>query len=225
MAVIPTDRDRSFWNCAASFPPNKEEVYAPHHAEAHEFDLHAGKRILEYGCGGGSDAMSFIRRGCAVTYTDIVPGNVATARLRIQQAFDMESGSDGIVLVNSNEIPVPDASFDVVSSHGVVHHIKDPFPVVNEFYRILKPGGLVYIMLYSEQLRAEGDAHVQRFMQHFGITEAEAFGYFTDGVGTPHAIPYTEQEGWDLIEFAGFERRDCVMSNGDRFRTFRARKP
>lgn len=225
MAVIPTDRDRSFWNCAASFPPNKEEVYAPHHAEAHEFDLHAGKRILEYGCGGGSDAMSFIRRGCAVTYTDIVPGNVATARLRIQQAFGMESGSDGIVLVNSNEIPVPDASFDVVSSHGVVHHIKDPFPVVNEFYRILKPGGLVYIMLYSPFLREEGEQHVQTFRLRYGIDEGEAFGYFTDGVGTPYARSYSVEEGWDLIEFAGFTRRDVVESNGGRFFTFRASKP
>src|SRR2546429_6246154 len=76
------EQTRKAWARAANFPANKETVY-PEHAEVQEFDLNAGKTVLEYGCGGGADALSYLRRQCRVWYVDVVPENVQRATERI----------------------------------------------------------------------------------------------------------------------------------------------
>lgn len=220
--TMSIDRDKAYWSIASGFSPDKEGVY-PDHAGVQEFELARDKDVLEYGCGGGSDAMSFLRRGARVTYVDIVPKNVEVATARI--ASRLLKGGTPILLEASNRIPVPDASFDIVSSHGVLHHIVDVKPVVAELFRILRPGGFIYAMLYTEQLRLEAEAKVHEWCATKGISPEEAFGWYTDGVGTPYAIRYTVDEGWALLEGAGFERVSFAMSNGDRFRTFKGRKP
>ena len=221
--LIPTDRERGFWRCASQFPADKEGVYAGH-SQAHEFDENAGKQVLEYGCGGGSDAMSFLRRGCEVWFSDIVPDNVTTASGRIASA-GLAERAHPLVLQASDVLPLENASVDVVSSHGVLHHIKDPFPVLKEMHRVLKPGGRIYVMLYTEILRHEADGAVSRVCQdNPGVSPQEAFAWYTDDRGAPWADNYTEAQGWELLEMAGFARRDVYMTNKDRFRTFRGTK-
>jgi SAM-dependent methyltransferase len=224
-AVIPVDRIRAAWHRAASYPANKEGVYADH-AKVQDFDLHRNARVLEYGCGGGSDAMSYLRRECTVWYADIVPENVAAARRRIEQAGLARTSAGqrayGLILHESAKVPLPAAYFDVVNAHGVLHHIEDPGPVLSEFRRVLRPSGLLYAMLYTEQLRAKLDAEVRDLMgDPHRLGEAEAFGWATDGQGVPYARAYTEEEGWALLEAAGFQVVDVMLYNGGDFRTFK----
>src|SRR4030067_2872760 len=80
---------REFWKKAASYPESKEDYY-PEHAAVQEFNQYTGKRVLEYGCGGGSDALSYLRRGNTVAYLDIVPSNVIVTSPRIEAAGDGE---------------------------------------------------------------------------------------------------------------------------------------
>lgn len=218
------ERVRKAWTCAAGFPPDKESVY-PDHARAQQFDHHKGKTVLEYGCGGGADAMSYLRRGCYVYFADVVPWNVATASTRIAKCGLAEKAR-AVHLRKSSEIPLDAESVDVISSHGVLHHIEDPAPVLDEFFRILRPRGHLYVMLYTETLRARADSFVRTFVERGQLSEAEAFCWFTDGQGTPYARPYTEQEGFDFLKAGGFKPvgRPVVYNNGD-FRTFKAVRP
>lgn len=223
MAVISIDRTRRAWSCAAAFSADKETCY-PDHAAAQEFDHHHDKRVLEYGCGGGSDAMSFMRRGNDVTYADVVPFNVGAASKRIAAA-GLTHRATPLVLEASSPIPLPDASFDLISSHGVLHHIVDPTPVVAEFARLLRSGGFAYVMLYSEHLRARLDARVTQLVTWNGLSEAEAFCWLTDEPGCPYARPYSESEGCALLEGAGFVVERTVLYNKNDFRTLKAVKP
>jgi SAM-dependent methyltransferase len=219
--VIPLDRIRAAWHRAASYPAAKENVY-PDHAKVQEFDVHVGARVLEYGCGGGSDAMSYLRRECTVWYADIVPENVAATRRRIEQA-GLAKRAYGLILHESATVSLPAAYFDVVNAHGVLHHIEEPGPVLSEFRRLLRPDGLLYAMLYTEQLRAKLDAEVRDLMgDPHRLGEAEAFGWATDGQGVPYARAYTELDGRRLVEAAGFQVVDVMLYNGGDFRTFKA---
>lgn len=220
---------REFWVCARHYPANKEDpaVYGVAHTETQEFDRHAGKTVLEYGCGGGADALSYLRRGCDVTFCDIVPANVMTTATRVaaQGAADPPDGrrATATLLTTSAPLPFPDEAFDVVNAHGVLHHILDPISVVDEFFRVLRPGGWCYVMLYTESLAARCEPVVAGLMTT-GLSREQAFGAVTDGSGCPHARPYTDEEGRRLLERSGFAVDRVMVYNDGDFRTFRGRK-
>ena len=215
------DTDREFWKCASRFPADKEAVY-PAHAVVQQFDLHTGKVVVEYGCGGGSDTASWARRGNAVRALDIVPGNVDTTRERLGRELP-DADVRVTCLEASAPIPLDDASADVVSCHGVLHHIAPPTHgiVLGEFARVLRPGGLLYLMLYTEHLFARGEAAMAGYPADW--TTERRFSYFTDGGGW--ARSYTEAQGVELIESFGLKVLDAPIWNSDDFRTFQAVKP
>ena len=168
--------------------------------------------------------MSYLRRSNRVTYADVVPVNVQTASQRIVAA-GLDKGARPCPLGDSSPVPLPDESFDIVNSHGVLHHIVDPVPVVREFHRLLRPGGLVYVMLYTEHLRWRLDVRVTQLVTWRGIPEHEALCWLTDEPGCPYATWYTEESGRKLLEDAGFKVDRVALYNNNDFRTFRGRKP
>lgn len=214
---------RQFWQSAAAYPPNKEGVY-PEHAAVQEFDRWTGATVLEYGCGGGADAMSYLRRGCTVIYADVVPENVEAATRRIVEA-GLSANAGAVLLTASVPLGFSDGCFDLVNCHGVLHHIEDPAPVVAEFFRVLRPGGHVYVMLYTEWLREHFVRQIMHLKATRGLTDAQAFGWCTDGPGCPYARAYTETEGSMLLEAAAFVVESAVVYNTWYFRRFRAIKP
>lgn len=218
---IPIERVRAEWARATSFPGNKEDVY-PEHAGAQEFDAAAGKRVLEYGCGGGSDTLSYLRRGAFVTYVDVVSANVEATAKRIK---DEHLVAVGYVLDASDALAgAASSSFDIVSAHGVLHHIVDPKPVLAQFRRVLVKGGLLFVMLYTEELEASFKNKIAELVKEDGISESEAFAWCTDGKGAPYARSYTSVEADDLLRGAGFAvQREITFNNGI-FRTYKARR-
>ncbi len=214
---------RKAWQRAGEFPTNKEEVY-PEHGVVQEFDTHTNKDVLEYGCGAGSDALSYLKRGNRVTVCDIVPENVAQAKKNIQM-FNLQSKANFIPLQVSHPLPFEDATFQLVNSHGVIHHIPTGPEVVKEFYRVLKPGGLCYIMLYTDYLWDRFEEKVEGLMRQRGITKEEAFCWCTDGVDSPYAIPYTEDEGIAMMGLTGFKLLKSTLWLNDHFCTYKGVKP
>lgn len=209
-------QSRAAWIRASQFPADKEAVY-PEHAEAQEFDTIKGLEVLEYGCGGGSDAFSFLRRGNYVTAVDIVPGNILETGRR---ARELGLGERLTLVSLDDSVPLPFANglFDVVSSHGVLHHILDVEPVIQELVRVLKPGGRFYCMLYTEQLYAE-------YRRLKNKPADMSFAGFTDGMPSPpYARAYDEYEGTVLLSRQGLYVGSTFEYNNQHFRTYRATK-
>lgn len=221
--MITIERTREAWKRAAAFSASKETQYVEH-AQVQEFIEHAGEKVLEYGCGGGSDALSYLRRKCRVWYADVVPENVGAAGARITLA-GLQAQAHPITLEASWPIPLAGNTMDVVSAHGVLHHIEDPAPVLAEFFRLLHPGGRLYVMLYTETLRAEHAKQVELLVRVKGISPEEAFGWCTDGPGVPYARAYTRAEGDQLLEAAGFLVIKATEYHKALFRTWKAIKP
>lgn len=216
---------RAFWTVAGGFPTNKEEVY-PEHAEAQRFDQHKGKIVLEYGCGGGSDTLSYLRRGCSVIYADIVSANVLKTQRLVRESGFMGKAKP-TVLKESARIALPDEFVDVANAHGVIHHISDldvRVATLREICRVLKPGGWFYVMLYTDELWARFADEITNLVDKHGITPEEAFGWCTDGRPCPYATSYDKERGAVLLKAGGFEVESTFVYNHSDFRTFRARK-
>lgn len=219
-ATLEQIRER--WTCAQKFPQLKEEVY-PQHAKAHGFDEQLGKVVLEYGCGNGSDVMSLLRRGANhVTFCDIVPGNVEVTRERVAREGFL-GRTQGLPLDQSAKIPQPTGMFDAVTSHGVIHHIEEPIPVLQEFWRLLKTGGTLFVMFYTPELEKRCEPSMAKTIAEQGWTREQAFCYATDGHPT-YARSYSKAQAAELLSAANFQVVSSVVYNNGDFETFRARK-
>ncbi len=220
------ERARTFWKSAAGYPANKETFY-PEHGSVQEFDLHAKERVFEYGCGGGADALSYLRRLCHVWYADIVPENITQTTSRIVSA-GLKEHAFALLLDDSAPIPLAGGYFDVVNCHGVLHHVESAeivARVLSEFHRLLKRGGALYLMLYSEHLYAYFEPQVNALLSSGRcLNVGEAFAWCTDGEGAPYSRFYTEDGGRALLTTAGFQTIGAKLYNTNYFRTFKAVK-
>ena len=105
-----------------------------------------GKQVLEIGLGEGSESELLVRGGARWSGVDLTSESVTRVRTRLRlRDLPYCDLSQGSVL----ELPFPDASFDLVFSHGVLHHVPDVRRAQSEIYRVLRPGGKLVIMLYA----------------------------------------------------------------------------
>ena len=105
-----------------------------------------GKKVLEVGCGVGSDLIRFARSGACVTGIDLSSRSAFLAKERLHLYH-----YEGTVLeADAEDIPFVDDAFDFVYSLGVLHHTPDTQKAISEIYRVAKPGGEICIMLYHK---------------------------------------------------------------------------
>ena len=111
-----------------------------------DFSGHAGKAILEIGCGIGTDLVRFARGGARVTGVDLAPSSIELAR----QNFSVH-GLEPVELrvADGAALPYDQASFDVVYCHGVLQYAPDAAAIVAEARRVLRPDGLAIFMVYN----------------------------------------------------------------------------
>jgi SAM-dependent methyltransferase len=125
----------------------------PHISDVVGFGRWAGRDVLEAGCGIATDGLQFARAGARYTGLDRGSATLELARKR----FALEGQSGTFVRGSITELPFDDAAFDLVYSHGVIHHIDATQRAADEFFRVLRPGGTVLVMVYH---RASINYHV-----------------------------------------------------------------
>ncbi len=222
MSTKDLDKYKNAWKKAATYSLNKEGIYREL-TSVQEFDSIHGKKVLDYGCGAGSDALSYLRRGNTVVLSDITPENIVVAKENVREAgFAKEAKF--VLLEDSFPLPFPDSTFDIVNGNGVIHHIPEGKEVVKEFYRVLEPGGLCYLMLYSEYFWNYFSSKRKDLMERYKLDGFEAFCWCTDGSNMPYARKYTEDEGREMIERCGFTLEKATLYNRKYFREFKMRK-
>jgi SAM-dependent methyltransferase len=108
----------------------------------------AQQRVLEIGPGEGAESEQLIRRGAVWTGLDLTLE--AVERVRTRLALHQLPYED-IRIGSATAIPSADDHFDVVFSHGVLHHVPDILVAQREIHRVLRPGGRLVVMLYARR--------------------------------------------------------------------------
>jgi 2-polyprenyl-3-methyl-5-hydroxy-6-metoxy-1,4-benzoquinol methylase len=121
----------------------------PHIPAFAEFEKWRGKRVLEIGCGLGTDTISFARAGAEVTAVDLSEKSLEMARRRAE-VFGL---ADRITFIQADSEHlseyVPPGKFDLIYSFGVIHHTPHPERVMAQLPPYLKPDTTVKIMVYN----------------------------------------------------------------------------
>ncbi|MEO6391200.1 MAG: class I SAM-dependent methyltransferase [Pyrinomonadaceae bacterium] len=154
------DRVRAFWQanpCGTKFSdaePGSRRFYELveehryrtewHIPAAADFAGTLGLKVLEIGCGLGTDGARFAQAGADYTGVDLTDAAVELARRRFQ-IFELPGKFQ---VADAEKLGFPDDAFDLVYSHGVLHHTPDTQQSIREVHRVLKPGGRAVVMLY-----------------------------------------------------------------------------
>ncbi len=111
---------------------------------------HDNKVILDYGCGPGNDLTGFVEYSHPKTVfgVDVSAKAIESAKERLK--FHNSKIVEFKLLLNEeNPLPFESNSIDYIHSSGVLHHVSDINHVLKEFHRILKPDGVIRIMIYN----------------------------------------------------------------------------
>lgn len=177
----------------------------PHIPGFAEFPRWAGKRVLEIGCGIGTDTMNFARAGAKVTAVDLSTASLELARQRAA-VFGLD---DSIEFFHGNaEVLsefVPPAPYDLVYSFGVIHHTPNPERVFAELRHFTNPGTAVKVMLYNRRswkvLASVLGYGKGRFWQLDEIVARHSEAQ----TGCPVTYTYTPAQAKRLLEDAGLK--------------------
>jgi 2-polyprenyl-3-methyl-5-hydroxy-6-metoxy-1,4-benzoquinol methylase len=168
-----------------------------------EFERWRGKKVLEIGCGIGTDTVNFARCGAQVTSLDLSEKSLEVAKRRIK-VFGLEEHVQffsGDAERLSNHVPVK--PYDLIYSFGVIHHTPHPDAVLEQLRQYSYPGTVVKIMVYH------------RFswkVAHILLTEGKGkFWMLSELVarsseaqtGCPVTYTYTRKTGRELLERHG----------------------
>ena len=154
------ERVRAFWQenpCGTKFAdaqPGSRRFYELveehryrtewHIPQAADFSGSNGLNVLEIGCGLGTDGAQFAKAGANYTGVDLTEAAIELA----QRRFELFNLPGKFRTADAERLDFADESFDLVYSHGVLHHTPDTAAAVAEIHRILKPGGRAMVMLY-----------------------------------------------------------------------------
>lgn len=119
--------------------------YGPWMSEVLDYEGTQGLRVLDVGCGQGIDVYEYALAGAAATGIDLTPRHVELARAHLA-VMRLEAE---IVQGDAEQLPFADASFDRVSSNGVLHHTPDMPAALREIRRVLVPGGEARVIVYN----------------------------------------------------------------------------
>lgn len=104
-----------------------------------EFAKHSGEKLLGLGNGLGTDWLQYARHGAAV----VVCSPSADQLSLIRRNFELRGLGGHFLHAGPTNLPLEDASIDVACVSGLLHEVPQPAAVIEEVYRVLKPGGKV----------------------------------------------------------------------------------
>jgi SAM-dependent methyltransferase len=169
----------------------RKYMVEPHILAFADFARWEGKRVLEIGCGLGTDATNFARAGADYTGLELSSASLELTKKR----FAIFGLNGTFYLGNAEELNdiIPSQKFDLIYSFGVIHHTPNPDRVIEAAKNYLHAGSEFRLMLYAKH-------SWKAAMIDAGLDQPEAQS------GCPIAFTYTKEEvaalmhGYEIID-------------------------
>ena len=225
----PIERVKDFWDrrpCNIRHSPKPvgikeyfDDVEArkyfvePHIPCFAQFEQWRDKKVLEIGCGIGTDTINFARHGAQVTAVEVSEKSLEVARRRAE-IFGLQERIQ-FYLGNGEELTefVPVKPYDLIYSFGVIHHTPHPERVIEQMSFYTYPGSLVKIMVYHRYawkvlwiLLTYGKVQFWR-LEELVAKHSEA------QTGCPITYTYTRRQARELLERHGFGLREMWVDH------------
>jgi ubiquinone/menaquinone biosynthesis C-methylase UbiE len=223
-APVPVDSVRDFWNrrpCNIRHSPRQvgtleyfEEVrqrkyfVEPHIPEFAEFGRWGGRRVLEIGCGIGTDTISFAQAGASVVAIDLSERSLEIARQRAK----VYGVTDKVRFIRANAERLSESlepePFDLIYSFGVIHHTPQPGLAIAEMRKFAVPGTTLKIMVYHRYswkviaiVAGSGKGRFWKLDQLVAdLSEAQTGCPVTYSYGPRSARQLLKQYGFDVVQ-------------------------
>jgi 2-polyprenyl-3-methyl-5-hydroxy-6-metoxy-1,4-benzoquinol methylase len=226
---VPIDRVRDYWNrrpCNirhSTRPPGSREYFdeveqrkyfvEPDIPQFAEFARWRDKRVLEIGCGIGTDTMNFARNAASVTAVDLSEKSLEMARKRAE-VYGL-TGRIRFFHGSAEQLDqiMPPGTFDLIYSFGVIHHTPHPDRVLEQVRKYVRLGSTAKIMVYHRHswkvfwiLMTYGKGRFWRLPEIVARhSEAET--------GCPVTYTYTKRELRELLERHGFKVKQMQVEH------------
>jgi ubiquinone/menaquinone biosynthesis C-methylase UbiE len=212
-ANIDIDKVAEFWNrrpCNIKhskseflskryFDEVEEKKYfvEPHIKEFADFGAWKGKRVLEIGCGIGTDSVNFAKNGAELTIVELSEKSLEICKKRFE-LFGLKANFYTGNAEKLSEI-LPSQNFDLVYSFGVLHHTPNPEKAISEINKYITDGEL-RIMLYSKF--SYKLFQIMRETNQWDFSKASEIiqKYSEAQIGCPCTYTYTFDEITDLLK-------------------------
>jgi SAM-dependent methyltransferase len=180
--------------------------YLPHVVD---FGGFRGKRLVEVGCGIGTDLVRFAKGGARVAGVDLSETAIALA----QRNFAVHDQRGLLLVGDGGALPFADATLDVVYAHGVLQYAPDPRRIVEEAQRVLVPGGTAIFMVYnrlswlhalSKLMKVELEHEDAPVLRLFSIGEfVDLIRGFSKTTIVPERFPVKSRlhKGWKAVAY------------------------
>ena len=149
-------------------PSMRGEIFYEHvHRYAITAPSCAGKRVLDLASGEGWGSALLARNAADVIGIDIDAASIEHARRKYYVP------NLRFVHAPATDIPLPDASIDVIASFETIEHLSDHDRMLDEFRRVLAPDGMLFIsspnkLVYSDQRNYANSFHARElYYQEF----------------------------------------------------------
>lgn len=159
----------------------RKYLVEPHIKEFADFPRWKGKKVLEIGCGIGTDTINFARAGAQITAIDLSSESLILAKKRAE----IYSLQDKIQFYQGNaeklDSIIPIDTFDLVYSFGVIHHTPYPQKIIQKIQKYMHSSSELRLMVYAKK-------SWKNIMINAGFDQHEA------QKGCPVAYTYTDEE-------------------------------
>lgn len=156
----------------------------PHILSFANFSAWKGKKVLEIGCGIGTDAVNFVRAGAIYTGIELSEESLRIARARFN-LFDLDGDLQLGNAENLNQLGFS-SKFDLIYSFGVLHHTPSISNALSGISKLTHKDSIIKIMVYAKN-------SWKQEMINAGLDQPEA------QFGCPIANSYSKDEISQLL--------------------------